>query len=98
MLNDLNPDRQRCVVWKYPVSVDNMFVLQLPVGATPLSVHIQNGEPVLWCLVNPVAPVKLRRFRLAGTGHPIEAVGLSFIGTFLVEHDALVFHLFEVLE
>ena len=87
-------------VWKYPVPVEDEFELAIPVPARPLTVQIQDGMPYLWALVDP-DPNRLlarRRFRLAGTGHPIEEQNdeLQYIGTFQMHGDALVFHVFWV--
>lgn len=81
-------------VWKFPVSLEDQFPLEMPEGAQPLSVQMQHGQPCLWALVNPDAPRRSRFFRLVGTGHPVEE-GLGFVGTFQLNGGALVFHLFE---
>lgn len=86
-------------VWKYPIPLDDTFLLALPEGADILGVQVQRGEPQLWVLVNPeVKTVENRRLRLAGTGHEIESrdgESLTHIGTFQLRGGALVFHLFE---
>jgi len=83
-------------VFKYDVVMDDTFKLSLPQGAEVLSVGVQFGEPRMWVLVEPTAPVVERTFRVAGTGHHITG-SLKFIGTFQLEGGALIFHLFEVL-
>ena len=83
-------------VWKYKISVEDYTVLNLPVGAKPLSVQEQRGEVYLWCLVNPDQKVhETRTFRLAGTGHPI-VENVEFLGTFQLYEGSFVGHLFEV--
>ena len=83
-------------IYKYPVTVYDDFVVELPEGARVLTVDVQHGEPVMWAMVDPTAPTSKRHFRLIGTGHPIEdAAALTFIGTFQMRDGALVFHLFE---
>lgn len=82
-------------VYKYPVTLDDAFALQLPRGAQLLTVQVQRGEPVLWALVDPGAPDETRTFRLAGTGHRIDDADLlTYVGTFQLHGGALVFHLF----
>ncbi len=80
------------VVWKFllPVKSD-MFVasglgpfeLEMPRGASVLTVAIQDDKPTLWALVDPVQPMEKRQFLLAGTGkHEIPAQGFLYVGTF----------------
>jgi hypothetical protein len=86
-------------IYKYPVPIDDYFTLELPFGARPLSVQVQNGGPQLWVLIDPgERRTEERRFRLAGTGHPIEESSdfLEYISTFQLSGGALVFHVFEV--
>lgn len=84
-------------VWKYQITADDLITLQLPLGAKPLSVHEQNGEPQLWVLVNPnEQAMESRTFRLAGTGHPIKEHNIEFIGTFQLYGGSFVGHLFEL--
>lgn len=84
-------------VWKFRVTADDYFTLDLPKGAKPLSVQEQGGEVQMWCLVNDNETIYERRtFRLAGTGHPIKD-NVVFIGTFQLDGGSLVFHLFEVV-
>jgi len=86
-------------VYKYDVPIDDTFALALPEFARVLTVQVQDGQPRLWALVDPAAPPRDRRFRLAGTGHPIqEADDWRYIGTFQLNGGALVLHLFESRE
>lgn len=86
-------------VYKYDVLLTDNFEIEMPCGAQLLSFQVQNGEPVLWALVDPEARHMKRYFRLAGTGHKIERApaDLLFIGTVQLHGGALVFHLFEAL-
>jgi hypothetical protein len=77
------------------------FKLELPVGAKILSIKEQRGVACVWALVeiDPEIPNEVRRFRLAGTGHPIlvDPDELKFVGSVLLRGGDLVFHLFEVV-
>ena len=85
-------------VWKYKVSNDDCFEIELPINSKLLSVQVQFHEVYLWCLVNPKEKaIQKRKFRLAGTGHLINENNLEFIGTFQLLNGGLVFHLFEIL-
>jgi len=89
-------------IFKYPVKISGMSwhlqTIDLPVGAEPLSFHLQNGQPCLWAMVDPDAPTAPRIFLVAGTGGPIcqDPLSLLFVGSVLMHDDALVWHLFEV--
>jgi hypothetical protein len=77
-----------------------VFSLSLPAGAEILSIQTKesHGDPSVWALVNPDAPVEARQIHIYGTGHlmPDEPM-LRFIGTFRTEYGRLVFHAFEPL-
>ena len=86
-------------VFKYLVEIGNYFEVELPRSAQILTVDLQGSEIKLWALVDPKRPMIKRRFRLSGTGHPIEEdmENLKYINTFLVHEGAVVVHVFEVL-
>jgi hypothetical protein len=87
-------------VWKFPIPLEDHPTIPMPVGAVPLHVGVQRGEPFLWALVDPQERARRHyQFRLAGTGHGIEDHHFSYdhlthVGTFQMEGGALVFHLF----
>jgi hypothetical protein len=88
-------------VWKFPIPVVDHFELNMPEGAKPLCVMVQNGAPQMWALVDLDAnrrerPLVRRLFRFAGTGHPITDKIIAHIGSFQMADCALVFHVFEV--
>jgi hypothetical protein len=86
-------------VWKYPVTIIDDWTISLPAGAQVLTVANQGEQACLWALVDPSQPTtERRRFRIAGTGHPIgTSDDLRYINTFQLMAGALVFHLFEVV-
>ncbi len=82
-------------IYKYPALLEDYFEVTMPVGARILTVQIQYGEPQMWALVNPSFQNKIYRFRLVGTGHPIQDnEELSYIDTFQMMNGGLVLHLF----
>lgn len=88
-------------VWKFPFRVDDSFEVSMPAGAEVLHVEAQFETPCLWALVDPTAAKVLRRFRLAGTGHPISIPPrreFKHVGTFMLGGGSLVFHLFDLGE
>lgn len=83
-------------IWKYPIPVQDEIQIEMPKGARVLTVQMQDEQPCVWALGNPVAEKEIRQFHMAGTGHPIEhAEKLTYIGTFQMKNGTLVLHLFE---
>lgn len=85
-------------VWKYPLEITDEQTIKLPAAAVTLFVGLQRGSLCLWALVDPDNELTERKFRIAGTGHPIDYHhhDLEFIGTVLMHGDTLVWHVFEV--
>lgn len=88
-------------VFKFPLcSLDDIrdnIVVTMPGKATILSVGIQKGVLCMWALVDPVSKPAERRFRIAGTGHPLGSETMVFLGTTSMMGGDLIWHLFEVL-
>lgn len=87
-------------IYKYEVPLDGAFKLRLPKEAIILSFQCQNDMPVIWAMVENAHINEDRRFRLYGTGHPIERIpkdaNLHYIGTIQQSQvPPLVWHLFE---
>lgn len=85
-------------VWKYrvPLGDGDVFEIMIPAHADALTVQMQDGKPQMWALVDPNLPTWPYRFRIAGTGHPIEERIKKYVGSFQLYAGALVFHIFEV--
>ncbi len=81
------------VIYKYEISPLHS-VIEMPVGAEILTVKTQNGNPFLWALVDPDNPPEDRYLVIFGTGHEVVTQG-KYLGTFLIQNDSLVFHVFE---
>ena len=79
-------------IWKYPIPIQDKFILSVPKGARVLAVQTQYGEPMIWMLVDPTVEKCDMRFTLVGTGHSVPAD--KYIGTFQFMGGNLVFHLF----
>jgi hypothetical protein len=85
-------------IFKYEIPIDDYFEIEMPENAKILSVQMQMEMPHIWALVDPTNFKNFRKFRLAGTGHPINhpVEQLDFIGAFQMHAGSLIFHLFEV--
>ena len=80
-------------IWKFPVEVTDEQFVEMPVGAQPLSVQVQDGQACIWALVDTKAKKEERLVQIFGTGHPVANEG-TFIATFQMRGGALVFHAF----
>ena len=90
-------------VYKYEVPIGDHFELELPEGAIILDIAEQQHDGYfikkvfLWALVDPDNQLITRKFRFAGTGHPIIENNLLHRGTFQMDGGALIFHVFEIV-
>lgn len=82
-------------IWKFYLPLGDRVEIQMPECARILTVQVQRGDPVIWALVDRDVPTSPRRFRIVGTGHPVDFMG-DYIGTFQMPAGYLVFHVFEV--
>lgn len=83
-------------IYKYEIPQLEKFPLELPSGATFLSLQVQRGTPQAWFLCDPEAEKEQRRFVIVGTGHPVpENERLNYVGTFQIYDGDLVLHVFE---
>lgn len=82
-------------IWKYEIKEE--CAIEMPVGAELLTLREQGDAICLWALVDPYAPVEMRRFSVFGTGHSFDETGLHFIGSAHLQNGSFVFHVFEIL-
>lgn len=82
-------------IWKYELKDLGKQMIEIPEHAKFLSLHIQNGNPCMWFIVNPNNNKINRKFEIYATGQDIYLADRKFIGTFLVNNGSLVFHVFE---
>ncbi len=82
-------------IYKYPVPVQDEFVVDMPIGAEVLAVQIQGGEAQMWALVETDRPMSKRTFYVRGTGNDYsKQLKGAYVGTF--QTGRFVWHLFEV--
>lgn len=83
-------------IFKYALPIMDQAVIPMPLGAEVLTVQVQSEFPMLWALVPQETDEKVDRvFHVYGTGNPIYAENLDYIGTFQMRDGLLVFHVFE---
>ena len=86
-------------IWKYELWADGVadeVFISMPRGAKILTVQFQGGAPTIWAEVDPDERLEVRRFRIAGTGHPVTVLPKTYIGTCISETSPLVWHVYEL--
>lgn len=84
------------IIYKYVVPIDKPFFdLELPARAEILAFQIQNGQPMLWVLINKEAMKVLRHFAIRGTGEAMNDWHSSDVHIGTVQIPPFVWHLFE---
>ena len=99
-------------VFKYEVELDDYVTIDLPMDSKILKFADQNGsirtgKIYVWALVDTnfldAGMEERRKFRIAGTGHPLDLDEIGderyrYFDTILTLSDALVWHIFEVVQ
>ena len=88
-------ERIMMTIWKYQLMAGDKQTIDMPSGARPLCVQVQNGVPCLWALCDPSAPKEKRYFEVFGTGHIVTPGTRDYLGTVQLLDGALVLHVFE---
>ena len=86
------------VIWKYSLQVTDEQVIDMPKGASLLTVQVQGEMACLWAIVEPSMPMEKRTFVVVGTGHEKDFDFfdvLTYIGTFQMVQGAFIGHVFE---
>lgn len=86
------------VIHKFPFIVNNLFGIDMKIGAQILGVETQFGQPCIWALVDPEAGYETREFRVVSTGFGVpDGTDLgTFVGTFMLHEGRFVGHLFDL--
>lgn len=79
-------------IWKYPLWIKGWQQLCISEGAEFLTVQMQNGEPFIWALVDPAAPMRLYEVRMVGAGHPTDEQVGDYLDT--IQVGTFVWHVF----
>lgn len=81
-------------IWKYSVYPGGT-TLRMPAGAEILCVQPQHEDICMWARVHPDSELETRRFRVFGTGHPMDEGQRKYLGTAQVWNGRFVWHVFE---
>lgn len=82
------------VIWKFPLMLTDEQTVDMPAGASVLSVADQNHVLTMWALVEPSAPLAPVGVRILGTGNPApsDQASWTFVGS--IHQSAFVWHVF----
>jgi hypothetical protein len=81
-------------IWKYPLRVTDRQVIQMPAGAKPLHVGVQNEELMLWVEVVTTNHKESVEVRIYGTGWELPSNPGKYLGTFFSGQGAFVWHVY----
>lgn len=84
--------------YKYHLTPDVVNEIGVPEGARILCAHAQYGNPTIWALVDPAAPLKRRRIAVYTTGGKMEDPEGAYVGTVMLYDETLVLHVFDLGE
>jgi len=84
-------------IWEFRIHITDKPLVAIPEEHEILCFQVQEGRPYIWALINRNSPIIQKRFRLLGTGNPIDAninlTSKDYIGT--IQLGVFVWHLFE---
>lgn len=81
-------------IYKYPLEIRDVQIIEMPPRAKLLSVQCQNKTLCLWALVDNSHVTKSpRTIEIRGTGHSCEGLEGKYIGT--VQIGNYVWHVFD---
>lgn len=82
-------------IFKYPLQVRDIQMVEMPKGAAVLTVQAQGEVPCVWAKVDPEAPPIKRCFITYATGERADdGPATHYVGTYQQHGGALVFHVF----
>ncbi len=81
-------------IWEFAFALSGKVSIESPEVRQWLTVAVQDGQPMVWVVVEPRTRVRRYHLHIRGTGHPMDGVEGRFIGTLFTD-PGLVFHVFE---
>lgn len=79
-------------IWKFPLTIDDEQVVEMPRSSVPLSVALQDGTVCLWAEVITEFPLRKAHISIRGTGHAVPDEYERFMGS--VQQGPFVWHIF----
>jgi hypothetical protein len=86
-------------IYKYPLVIKGYQYIDVPLPAIPISVCEQNGDVVIYCIVDPEKETKKVEINIAGTGLPMKFYddNWHFLGTVKTLDGQYMWHVFQKL-
>ena len=86
------------IVWKHVIpDAGFVFKVSLPEGAEIIHVGYLHPNAFFWAWVDPNAPLWDREFIVMATGIALPEGKFKHQGSFIIDRDATIWHLFEKL-
>ena len=85
------------VIWKFPLVIEDVQIIELPRNYEILTVQVQNGIACLWAMVSPEVTKEKIIIEIIGTGNLVAVAERQYIGTFQLFEEQLVWHVFKRL-
>lgn len=82
------------VIYKYPLEFKGFQEIELPQGYEILDIHVQNGIPCIWALVDTGNKLVKTDIHMYATGDTIKESDLEYVGTIHLLAGQAVFHVF----
>ena len=82
------------VIWKYHLSLAGFQTVRIPKRADLLTVVAQHNVPVLYAAVVPTNDLEEIGIFVVMTGYEIPSGPMRHLGTFLIDGDTFVGHVF----
>jgi hypothetical protein len=79
-------------IFKYPLTLTDHQLIELPKNSECLTVQMQKDVPCLWAVVDRSQPNEVRTIHLVGTGQRMPDGILFYLGT--VQDHGFVWHFF----
>jgi len=82
-------------IYKYPLFIKDVQEIETYMCFQVLSIQVQNGIACMWLSVDTRFEKQKVKIHIYGTGQKIsDELSLMHAGTFMIENDYLVFHVF----
>ena len=81
-------------IYKYKLELVDWQTIRIHEDAENLCVQLQDGEPVLYAIVDTREALEDREIIMYGTGHPMGSAG-TYLGT-IQEENYFTWHYFQV--
>ena len=82
-------------IHKYQFEISGRVEIEMPVGASVLTIQLQDDKPTVWAMVETTYSMEARVFRIYGTGHKLDMFATEgrYLGT--IQESGFAWHIFE---